>query len=188
MKKVKLPQNKNLLIVAVLVAVIAAVLIVSLTMKHSPAVTPDAQQIEIAQADKAPDPADPAEPAGEPAVDGASAAAYVLCSLPSSGQYGLIPLPAEGEVSYPIRQTFADGTETENVLHLTPEGFSMESSTCKNQDCVGQGEVTLENREERVLQNCVICLPNQVMAELYTAEEIAEMNLPAPEDGGQAED
>jgi len=105
-------------------------------------------------------------------------AAYVLCKLPSGGYVGIIPLPSEGSISYPIRQTLADGTIAENILHLTPEGFCMESSTCPNQDCVHQGFVTLANRETRILQSSVICLPNQVIAELFSAEEIAEMDLP----------
>ena len=38
-----------------------------------------------------------------------------------------------------------------------------------------QGTVTLENRDERILYNMIICLPNQVMLELYTPEEVLEM-------------
>ena len=51
----------------------------------------------------------------------------------------------------------------------------MEKSTCENQDCVNQGLVTLENRDARVLYNMIVCLPNQVMLELYTYDEIMEM-------------
>lgn len=108
-------------------------------------------------------------------ITGNEASAYVLCRLSEDERIGILPLPAEGESSFPIRQTRSDGTETENVLHLFPDGFFMESSTCKNQNCVRQGNVTLENREIRALQNCVVCLPNYVTAELYTAEEIQRM-------------
>ena len=100
---------------------------------------------------------------------------YVLCRLTASGRVGLLPLPETEEVSYPIKQAWTDGTETENILHLTPNGFYMESSTCDNQNCVNEGEVNFENRETRVLLNCVVCLPNQVMAELYSAEEVQEI-------------
>ena len=48
----------------------------------------------------------------------------------------------------------------------------MKSSTCDNQDCVKQGVVTLENMEERLLGNMIICLPNQVTLSLYTTEEL----------------
>ena len=47
----------------------------------------------------------------------------------------------------------------------------MESSNCENQNCIGQGEVTLENRETRVLFNMVICLPHGISLELLTKEE-----------------
>ena len=64
-----------------------------------------------------------------------------------------------------------DGTEAVNVLHLKPDGFWMEDANCEGQDCVNMGEVTLENREERVLWNMVICLPHQLSLELITRDE-----------------
>ena len=39
---------------------------------------------------------------------------------------------------------------------------------------VDQGEVTLDNRKDRVLGNMIICLPNQVMLQLFTPEEVVE--------------
>ena len=61
------------------------------------------------------------------------------------------------------------------MVHISSEGVYMEKSTCENQDCVNQGLVTLENRDARVLYNMIVCLPNQVMLELYTYDEIMEM-------------
>jgi hypothetical protein len=58
----------------------------------------------------------------------------------------------------------------------------MESATCENQDCVHQGEVTLENKNARVLENLIICLPNQVYLELYSTEEL--LALSAGQEGG----
>ena len=98
------------------------------------------------------------------------AAAYVLVS--TATQSGWLPLPEEGEVTFPLKQTLPDGTEAVNLIHLTPEGVYMEDSTCANHDCVDQGIVTLENRKERILGNMIICLPNQVCLQLYTPEEI----------------
>lgn len=98
---------------------------------------------------------------------------YVLVT--TATQSGWLPLPEEGEVSYPIRQILPDGTEAENIIHLTPEGVYMEDSTCANHDCVQQGIVTLENREERILSNMIICLPNQVSLQLFTPEEVLQM-------------
>ena len=69
----------------------------------------------------------------------------------------------------------ADGTEAVNVLRLTPEGFRMIDANCEGHDCINEGEVTLENREERVLMNMVICLPHQLAFELITREEAEQM-------------
>ena len=101
------------------------------------------------------------------------AIAYVLVRMPDP--VGLLPLPTEGEYTKTIRQTMPDGTEGYNTLHLTPEGFWMEDADCPGQDCVGEGKVTLQNREERVLWNMVICLPHKLTAELLTREEAIQM-------------
>ena len=84
---------------------------------------------------------------------------------------GLLPLPQEGEYTKTIRQELTDGSEYVNVLHVTPTGFWMEESNCEGQDCIGEGEVTLENRQGRILGNMVICLPHQLMLYLITREE-----------------
>lgn len=109
----------------------------------------------------------------EPETTPQPAKGYVL--VQTATQMGWLPLPEEGEVSYPIKQVLSDGTETENVIHLTPDGVYMEDSTCENHDCIGQGEVTLENKDSRILSNMIICLPNQVMLALYTPEEVLEL-------------
>ena len=114
----------------------------------------------------------------DPGIDGVEptpqpAAGYVLVS--TATQSGWLPLPEEGEVSYPLRQLLPDGTEAVNVIHLTPDGVYMEDSTCEGHDCVQQGMVTLENRDERILSNMIICLPNQVTLQLYTPEEVLKM-------------
>ena len=99
--------------------------------------------------------------------------AYVLVRMPNP--IGLLPLPLEGEYSKTIRTKLADGSEYVNVLHLTPNGFRMEDANCEGHDCVNQGEVTLENREDRILWNMIICLPHQLSAELITREEALQM-------------
>ena len=99
--------------------------------------------------------------------------AYVLVRMPNP--IGLLPLPLEGEYSKTIRTKLADGSEYVNVLHLTPNGFRMEDANCEGHDCVNQGEVTLENREDRILWNMIICLPHQLSAELITREEAMQM-------------
>lgn len=155
--------NRNVLIILILALVIVALLVVSLLKTGKP----DISGADVWTTEN------PVTGTSETAT--AVSAGAVLCRLTGSGDVGILPLPAEGEVSYPIRQVLADGTETENILHLEPDGFYMESSTCKNQNCVQQGKVTFENREYRILTNCVVCLPNQVTAELYDAQEIDRM-------------
>ena len=98
---------------------------------------------------------------------------YVLVQT----QYGkgLLPLPQEGEYTKTIRQIMQDGSEMLNVLHITPTGFWMEEANCEGHDCIGEGEVTLENRLERILGNAVICLPHQLMVNLITREEAEDL-------------
>ena len=149
--------------------------------------TAGAEAPDAAQAGDAPAPEDaPASPSGgdgeadAPADAAASgddeprpAKAYVLVT--TATQAGWLPLPEEGETSFPLSQVLPDGTEALNVIHLTPDGVYMEDSTCENHDCVKQGMVTLENRDERILGNMIICLPNQVLLQLMTPEEVMQM-------------
>ena len=119
--------------------------------------------------------------ATEAPVPELTARAYVLISAATVS--GWLPLPEEGDVVYPLRQVIPGVGETENLIHLTPEGVYIEEATCENHDCVQQGIVTLANRSERVLGNMIICLPNQVFLELFTPEEVLEMiraGAPAP--------
>ena len=87
----------------------------------------------------------------------------------SSGVHAPIPLNEENE----FRLTQADGSE--NVVHIGKNSFYMHSSNCENQNCVGQGEVTLENRETRLLFNMIICLPHNLSLELLTREETEKL-------------
>ena len=113
------------------------------------------------------------EPTVGPEATPKPAKAYVLVT--TATQSGWLPLPEDEEYSYPLRQILPDGTEALNVIHLTPEGVYMEDSTCANHDCIDEGIVTLENRKERILGNMIVCLPNQVLVQLFTPEEVLEM-------------
>ena len=104
---------------------------------------------------------------------------YVLVS--TATQSGWLPLPTEGEKTFPLAQLLPDGTEALNVIHLMPDGVYMEDANCANHDCMGQGEVTFDNIDERVLGNMIICLPNQVVLQLYTADEVLALLGAAPE-------
>lgn len=97
------------------------------------------------------------------------AESYLLVTTGSS-VYSPIPLNADNA----FRITRQDGSE--NVIHIGKNRFYMESSNCDNQNCVQQGEVTLDNREQRLLFNMVICLPHELQLELLTRTE-AEAQL-----------
>lgn len=66
----------------------------------------------------------------------------------------------------------------ENILRVTENGFYMLSSTCKNQLCVHQGEVTEENYAFRALGTHILCLPNRVDAELVLSADEKDPNAP----------
>ncbi len=87
---------------------------------------------------------------------------------------GFLPLPAEGEKDQVVEQTLADGSVWRNVIHMTPEGFSVTEANCEGHDCVLEGEVTLENMRDRMLWNMVICAPHRLTLSLYTPAEAAE--------------
>ena len=78
----------------------------------------------------------------------------------------LIPLLDGGE--YTVTQT----NGCRNVIHTTAASAVMHFSTCDNQNCVQQGEVTLTNRQSRVMGGLIVCLPNQVLLELLLPDEV----------------
>lgn len=67
--------------------------------------------------------------------------------------------------------TIEQDNGAKNVLRATERGVVMHFSTCDNQNCVHQGEVSLDNRDSRALGNMIVCLPNKVIVELLTPEE-----------------
>lgn len=97
------------------------------------------------------------------------AESYLLVTTENS-VYSPIPLNADNA----FRIARQDGGE--NMICIGKNSFYMESSNCDNQNCVQQGEVTLDNREERLLFNMVICLPHELQLELLTRAE-AEARL-----------
>ena len=160
----KQTQKKNRILTVILIAAVPVLAIIALLLSRGTAtLSAPGQAIRDLLSDDG------------RMITGDEAPAFVLCRLGKERNIGAIPVPAEGETVYTVTGKLPDGTESVNVLHLYPDGFYMESSTCNNQNCVHQGVVNLENRDSRVLRNCVICLPNQLTAELYTADEIKTM-------------
>ncbi len=104
------------------------------------------------------------EPAASAAPTLQPAKAYLKIQV-GNAVYDPIPLTREDKLV--IRQP--DGKE--NVVEVTEGSVKMFSANCDNQDCIYQGEITLENKNTRILQNMIICLPNHVVLELLSPEE-----------------
>lgn len=79
-------------------------------------------------------------------------------------EYARVPL------SKPQTVTIDQGDGKVNVVEISDHGAVMASSTCKNQQCVHMGEVTVDNWEVRPNQAFIICLPNRVTVELAVKE------------------
>ncbi len=87
------------------------------------------------------------------------------------------PIPLTEEGYYRLRHG-----DCINIVHVTPTSIDMHEANCDNQDCVEQGEVTLENKDTRILGNRIICLPNQVTLQLYSRDELMDWLTTAQED------
>ena len=121
---------------------------------------------ELAQASPAPTAAPDEAP--EKAAE-AEAYLYIIVNGRISAIY---PIGEEGDV------TVDQGNGKVNVVHLTGNGFYMASSTCDNQLCVQQGEVTIDNYQQRILGASVLCLPNNVDLELVVPSHTPDPNAP----------
>lgn len=99
-----------------------------------------------------------------PAPQTAEVKGHVVITV-GNRQYG-DPIPMDREKIITVKQ---DNGQI-NKVHITPEGAWMEYSTCDNQDCVGQGHITMDNYKTRILSTFVICLPNNVTVEMVPVE------------------
>ena len=86
--------------------------------------------------------------------------------------YAQEPLGREREI------TVQQSTGEKNVIHLMNNGFYMAYSTCDNQSCIHQGQVTADNYYLRALGAQVICLPNRVHAELSLSNQTPPPDMP----------
>ena len=177
-------DKKNLIVIAALVLLVAAVALTAMllkpelnptlgTLEADPTATPVVTEVpsatEAPAADAAATEAPAAETTANEGLDSLNADAYLVVSV-AGMMYEPIPLVEEGR--YSIRRG-----DLVNVIEVTPTSIKMHESSCDNQDCVEQGTVSLENYKQRVLQNMIICLPNEVVLELYTTEELAQRRL-----------
>ena len=159
-------DKKNLIVIAALIALIALVAIVAGQLK--PKIDPT---LGTLAADATAVPAATDAPAADAAADTTREPAKAFLVVQVAGQmYEPIPLYEEG------RYTVTRGDYV-NTIEVTPDSVRMYESSCDNQDCVEQGVVSLDNKDQRVLQNMIICLPNEVVLELYTPEELTALLL-----------
>ncbi|MBQ8616520.1 MAG: NusG domain II-containing protein [Clostridia bacterium] len=161
---------RNLLVLAGIVVVVVILLVAAATMPRS--VNPTGGELATdaptATSVSAEETADPASTAA-PEATVAPAEAYLVVTVAGT-MYEPIALYEEG------RYTVKRGDYV-NVIEVTEDSICMAESSCDNQDCVLQGVVSLDNKDERVLRNMVICLPNEVTLELYTQEELVSLLL-----------
>lgn len=169
----KLLHNRNFYLVLALIIVALIVLIASRLIDFSPKTLPVIPPTEAPAAS-----ADPAETPDPAATDAPPAEKLELIAkgyvcITVSGESRWFELPTEEDVSMTLSRE-----EMVNVIRLSTEGVVMHSSTCDNQACVEQGWVTLENKDKRVLQNMILCLPHEISIELYSQEEMAQLLAP----------
>ena len=77
------------------------------------------------------------------------------------------PIPLTEEGYYRLRHG-----DCINIVHVTPTSIDMHEANCDNQDCVEQGEVTLENKDTREGGSYIICQQNFVTLRLCTRAEL----------------
>ena len=182
----KLLQNKNFYLLVALVVLIAVLFVVGKSIQVKPSTPPPVVPVVTAvpEATATAEPAVTAttipEATAAPAENTAVPESATVEEVPlgyifvqSNGEGGWIPLSTGEDFLVTVSR---EGDDTiKNVIRLTQTGFVMDSSTCDNQDCVQQGEVTLENKDDRVLMNMVLCLPHNLSVELYSIEEVIAM-------------
>ena len=100
---------------------------------------------------------------------------------PDAGAAGTLRITVNGVLygEYPLEEgrsiTVRQKDGQENVLCMTQNGFYMLHANCKNQYCIAQGTVTLENYTRRALKNHIFCLPNRLDAELTVSDEFSSL-------------
>ena len=175
----KLLHNRNFYLVLILVLVAVAVLIAGrmINANSKPAALPTISPTETPVVTTAPEAtAEPTATEAPSATENAALSAeemfpapgYVYIVAGNEGRWFALPEEEPGTI------TVKDEDKV-NIIRLTNHSVMMESSTCDNQDCVDQGEVSLENLSSRVLYNMILCLPHSVSIELYSQQEMIAM-------------
>lgn len=160
---------RNLAIILFVAVLIAVVAVLAATSKRTLEPTGGVLEADPTATAQATDAAEATQAPADGTEAASPAKAYLVVTVAGT-MYEPIPLAENGR--YTVRRG-----DMVNVIEVTEDSIRMAESSCDNQDCVEQGVVNLENRENRVLQNMVICLPNEVVLEIYTPEELTELLL-----------
>ena len=169
----KTNKTGNILVIVMLVLIAAGLLIASRFI-HSP--NANLSQTEIEDSIRALATEMPAKMEAEttaaPENQPEQTAPGYLFIILEGRVWGVEALGEERDV------TVDQGNGVVNVIHLQKDGFFMESSTCDNQLCVGEGTVTLTNWQQRILGPCVYCLPHNLQLELVVPNAERDPNAP----------
>jgi hypothetical protein len=109
----------------------------------------------------------------QPGAKRFSAIAYLLINV---NNHIYEPVPLTGNRLITITQE--DGRQ--NVVAISADTAHMSAATCRGQECIHQGQVSLENRDQRVLYNQIICLPNTVILSVLDVKEAKQIYGEAP--------
>ncbi len=88
----------------------------------------------------------------------------------NDAEYARLPLGT------PTVVTIDQGGGKVNVVEVFAGGVRMQSSTCRNQLCVLQGDVTEESAAHAALANWIVCLPNGVSVALVPEDGSGEVS------------
>lgn len=167
-------RSGNVVVLLVLVLAIAVVCVIAAL--YSGKVDTDRPVIGELSADATAQPtAAPAETAApaddEPAAEEElpPAQAYLIVYV-GTGMYE--PIPLRGSARFTLK---TNGGANVNIVEVNETSMWMAESTCPTQDCVNQGVVSLENKDTRILGDCIYCMAHNVTLQLIDAQQYAEV-------------
>ena len=167
-------KKKDIILILCMILLAAVLLLVGLSARHSSDNNTKPTTASESEDNREEGSESSTEPADRYSENVRAAAAEYFSKNPAdsyllirTNQSASPPIPLNEEYSFTVSQP--DGSE--NVIHVGVNSFYMESSNCDNQNCIQEGTVTLENMNQRVLFNMVLCLPHQLSLEMLTAPE-----------------
>lgn len=189
-------RSSNLIVLLVVVLAIAVAVVFA--AHHSGEVDTDRPAIGELAAEATAEPTDAAESTAEPTAEPADAAestaqptetadpagratdAAAEPTLPPAQAYMIVyvgtgmyePIPLRGSARFTVK---TNGGANVNTIEVNETSVWMAESTCPTQDCVNQGVVSLENKDTRILGDCIYCMAHNVTLQLIDAEQYAQL-------------